>query len=396
MKKNSRPEILIVAGEVSGDQLAGSILQRFQDRKKYHFFGCGGSIMQRLNVEILFHIKQLEVIGISEAIFKYALLKRYLKSLIYEAINRKVRHAFLVDYPGFNLALAKELKKNNIQSHLIVSPQVWAWKPKRIYKIKEYITSVLCLYDFEMSLYKKNNVKAFWIGHPIANKVCNYQENKRIESPLSTKRQKKIIVSLLPGSRRKEIERLLPFMIRLAQKIKQEIPNTNFLLPCPQDKFLISLIRRLLHKDRGKSIKLMSGKIYDALSVSQMAVVCSGTASLECVLFGVPLLLLYKTSWLSYLIARLFLVIPYIGLANVISSRFVHREFIQQDIKLNPICKEACRLITDQVYRKKMLGDFSKIKNKITKKDASLEGCKIMEKILRNKFKFYEYKSVSE
>ena len=467
--------------------------------------------MQKLNVEILFSIEQLEVIGISEAIFKYALLRRYLKHLVNKAIERRVRHAFLVDYPGFNLALAKELKKNNIQSHLVVSPQIWAWRPKRIHTIKKNITSILCLYDFEVEIYKKNNIPAFLMGHPVMNKISSYKKNvkesnakmrpsvsseaqvpytagaarpkhpyppkgmndvgkryvtpavkhrtydaqfytptpgedfmpqheaqvpytadaarpkhpyppkgmndvgKRYVTPAVKHRtydaqfytptpgeatmrkpedfvrehkQEKSTILLLPGSRRKEIDRLLPFMLQLAQKMEQSIPNINFLLACPEDDLLITQIKHYLHQKKSNKVRLMPGKIYDALSVSQAAIVCSGTASLECVLFGVPFLLLYKTSWLSYMVLRLLLTIPYIGIANVISSRFVHKEFIQKDIDIDIVFHETVDLIMDQNYQRKMIADFKTIENKITGKDAALEACNIICKILTKRVKF--------
>ena len=163
-------------------------------------------------------------------------------------------------------------------------------------------------------------------------------------------------------------------MTQLAQEIERKVQGIDFLLPCPKDDLLITRIKHHLYQETNNKIKLMPGKVYNALSVSQAAIVCSGTASLECVLWGVPLLLLYKTSWLSYLIGRFVVTIPYLGIANVISSRFVHKEFIQKDINMEPVCQEAVKLITDQNYRKKMIDDFRKIEKKNHSKRCSLGG----------------------
>ena len=388
LKTNNQriPEnVLIVAGEVSGDQLAASIFQKIQDSKQYHFFGCGGDELKKLNVEILFHVKQLEVIGYSEAVFKYISLKSYLKYLVRESVRRKVKYAFLVDYSGFNLILARKLKKHNIQSHLIVSPQIWAWRPERIHTIRENIVSVFCLYDFEVEIYKKNRVPAFLIGHPIADKVFEYKKIQP-KSASDVRTQKKCTISLLPGSRKKEIDRLLPFMIQLSQVMAKKLNNLNFLLPCPRDKRLTSRIKSYLGNSKA-NIKLIPGKIYDALSVSQVAIVCSGTASLECVFFGVPLLLLYKTSWFTYLIGRSIAITPYLGMANIIASRRIHKEFIQGDIKIDTVSQEAMKLISDHYYRKKMIDNLKRIENKITKKNAPLEASRIIKKILKNRLK---------
>ena len=375
-----------MAGEVSGDQLMASILAELRLKKKYNIFGCGGDKMKKQGLETLYHVREMEVVGFSEVISKYFRLRKYMNELIRQVKIRGVGDAFLVDYPGFNLRLAKRLSRLNVDCHFVVSPQLWAWNYKRIYKMKKWVKNVLCLYSFETKIYEKHGIPAHFIGHPLFQEMqTRAKEITANTNPVKKKNtgQKPPgkYVCLLPGSRRLEIERILPFMLRLCKTFQSQHKEFSFLLPCPTNKDLIKKIRSYTIPHRMK-IRLMPGKVHEALAVSHAAIACSGTVTMECLFWRVPFLLLYRTSWFTHRLGRLLVQIPYLGMVNVLGGKFIHREFIQGDIKLHRVMPELVRIIFDEPYRNVMLKEFNAILKNMLQKNPAKKGASVVEGIL--------------
>ncbi len=287
----------------------------------------------------------------------------------------------MIDYPGFNLHLAKKLSKLDIQCHFIVSPQIWAWNYKRIYKIKKYVKNILCLYEFETKIYKRHNISAHFMGHPLIENIR--VKTRNINNSFNKKYTQKYI-SLLPGSRRREIDRILPFILKLCKKfIEKNNNNENiqFLLPCPNDKNLIKKIKQYTAPYKNL-VKLMPGQVHEALSKSYAAIACSGTITLECLAWRVPFCLLYATSWPTYFIFKQLIKISHIGIVNIMAGKLVHQEFIQGNLKEKNVLPEFTKIMFDQLYRKNMLKEFEHILKRIPEEDPVKKATSIIKNIL--------------
>jgi lipid-A-disaccharide synthase len=380
--------ILIVAGETSGDILGGAIIEQ---RKKLGdndlvFWGFGGLKMLNAGVEIVKDIQELSVIGFWEALINYKRLSRYLDNLVVEAVRRKISGAILIDYPGFNLKLAEKLSALDIPVYQIVSPQIWAWHFNRIFKIKKFVKAVLCLFKFELDIYKEKEIPAVFIGHPIVQKVEKFKKShaKEIAKEIAKnkgkikKRNGKIRkIALLPGSRVSEIKRHLPFLLEAAGLFHNLHPETIFEIPSASNH-----ISALLKNYRlPEFITIREDTPYLTLATSDSGIVCSGTATLECALFNLPFLLIYKTSWATWFLGKKLIQIPYIGLVNVLRNSFVTKEFIQSDMRPDIVLQELEKINFDKKYIKRMIDEFGKVKTGVYSKDPAQAAAKFFAKI---------------
>lgn len=374
--------ILVVAGETSGDILGSAVLKQWKKSgaKKISFWGFGGSELKNAGVEIIKDIEDLSVIGFLEAILNYRRLSSYLDNLVLEAIKRNISCAILIDYPGFNLKLAEKLHENGIPVYLVVSPQLWAWHYNRIFKIKKYIKCVLCLYKFEMEMYKENDIPAVFIGHPIMQKIELFIQKHKSDIAKIKKRNRDIRkVALLPGSRWSEIRRHMPFIIETAGRFREKYPDTTFEIPSASET-ISELLKEYQLPDY---ISIRDKNTYLTMATADSAIVCSGTATLECAIFNLPFLLIYKTSWATYFLGKKLIRIPFIGIVNVLCKSFVTKEFIQSDMRLNLVLPELEKINFDPDYIRIMKKNFTKVKKEIYTKDPAMAAAKFFSKIIK-------------
>lgn len=384
----SPENILVVAGETSGDTLgARTIAQWKKINPQISFWGFGGTQMQEQGMEILHTTEELAVIGLSEALIHYRRLKSYAEDLVAQVQKRKTKFVLLIDYPGFNLRLAKRLAEYNIKCHLLVSPQIWAWKYGRIHVIKQYISSVMCLFPFETEIYAKENIEAVFIGHPLTEKVktsLKKFEGKTDTNPIAkmvnSSRQDSVLI--LPGSRKNEIARHMDFLLRVARQLHKKYPQLTFIIPAAGEKAELAL-KEISLPDY---VVLVGQNSHAAMDYCHAALACSGTATLECALFQIPFALIYKTSWLTYWVGKAVVRLPYIGMVNVLAKKFVTKEFIQSDMKVFDVVAESERLLFDKPYRENMLNAFKEISNELdTRQTPSLLAARWLNKKLLNK-----------
>ena len=312
--------------------------------KKSHpsvsFYGLGGEKMKQAGCDIDYNIVDLAVIGFLEVIKN---LKKF--RMIFNNILKKIDRtppdlAILVDYPGFNLKLAQELKKREIPIIYYISPQVWAWGKSRIKTIRRLIDHMIVLFKFEEELYKKNSVPATFVGHPLLDLVKTKLDKVEFLNKFSL-RDSKYIISLLPGSRLKEVKVHLPIMLKTAKLIKEKSGQTRFLVlraPTVKKEVFDSII-----SDCSLPVHLISDLTYEGLSVSDFAIVASGTATLETAILEVPMAIIYKVSLLSWLFLKSVVKLPFIGMVNIIAGRKIIPEFIQY--RANP--KDISSYITN-------------------------------------------------
>lgn len=376
--------VLVVAGESSGDNLASSIVSEWikSAASKIDFWGCGGSKMQAIGIDILYDVEDLAVIGFIEGLANYMRLKKILNRLVKEAKKRKITAAVLVDYPGFNLRLAQKLHHLKIPVYLVVSPQIWAWRYKRVETIKKYIKAVFCLYQFELGIYQKEGIRAYFMGHPMAFKIKDFlKENSGVIKKERQKIKQRIKIALLPGSRRSEVENHMPFLIQVAVKFHQKFPQTIFEIPTASPE----MSEWLNAYELPSCISVQNETTYLTLATATAGIICSGTATLECALFNVPFLLIYKTSQITYEIGKRVIRLPYIGLVNIIANRFVTKEFIQDDMDEKAVLEELEKLTLNAKERKKTFASFKEILKSVETPNPAALCAKILKADLSGK-----------
>jgi len=369
MKKS----VLVVAGEASGDTLGGAIItawkkQKSFDNKNCEFWGYGGAQMEKAGVRTIRSVDELATIGFWEGLKNYRRLKGYAHDLAKMCKENGVKHAVLIDYPGFNLYLASLLKMEQISVYLVVSPQIWAWHYSRIHKIRKYIDTVFCLYRFETAIFDQEGVKSHFIGHPVVDKIKEAKVKLKSKVlKLNSKFKGRMRVAILPGSRISEIKRHLPFMLECARRFKSSNTDAEFFIPTPTD----TIDELVQSYELPEYVHVYKGDSHLILQSTCAAIACSGTVTLECSLFNLPFLLIYQTSFVTYHIAKRLIQGDYIGLVNIIGKKAITKEFIQNEMKIEPVLEELERLLVDKIYRKQMLSNLREVnKNVISKSPA--------------------------
>jgi lipid-A-disaccharide synthase len=382
-KRNAPVRILVVAGEESGDILGGSIIAAVRKKNRgLTIWGCGGRRMAKSGVDIRYSSEELATIGFFEAARNYRRLKKIVNALVREAVANGTQMAWLVDFPGFNLILAKALKAHGIHSTMIVSPTVWAWKYKRVFKIRDRFDRVLCLYDFEPKIYKEIGVEAHYIGHPLTVETAGFRKSlSQKKNPLLALpevalqlAQKKKVIAIMPGSRPAEVHYHTERILDGVRMFQANNPGYIFVLPAANDRIYKLLETYSLPPDT--YLTHLSAPY--VLNVATAAIACSGTVTLECALFGVPHLILYRSSWLSYGIFKGVIRIPYIGMVNVLAGKFIVQEFLQHKFKGPAIAAELERVANDGAYRRTQLTELKKIATRLTAFEPSKRAAEIL------------------
>jgi lipid-A-disaccharide synthase len=369
--------ILIISGEHSGDNLGSGLMKELKALKPgLNFFGIGGKGMQNEGLESFADIEELNVIGLFAALFKYRKLKKIANGLIQKLKEKNCDTAILIDYPGFNLALASMLKNENPNFKIIfyVSPQIWAWRFKRIHKIKKLVNLMILLFPFEKKIYDKYEVPNVYVGHTVVNNVkIAFENGKPLDFPSDS-----IVISLMPGSRTTEISKLLEPLLETSLILNQYFVKKNkkihFLVPNINDKeekFILSKISEYKELDPKISLEYIYNNTCRCIEKSDLVVLASGTATLEVALFEKPMIILYKTSFFTHFIGKRIVSVPYIGLVNVLSEKFICKEFLQNECNAINISQEAKRILEDSDYRNTMIDYIKKVKEDLGQGDSS-------------------------
>jgi lipid-A-disaccharide synthase len=335
--------LLVVAGEDSGDLHGAELLRELKARRPdLRVVGVGGPRMTPLLDRKLADVKDLAVVGFFEVIKHLPRLNRLFKQILGAAREEQVAGALLIDYPGFNLRLAKALRAQlpSVTLHQYVCPQVWAWKKGRIPDLGRTLDTLYCLFDFEPELFRGFPVDARFVGHPLVEVVkpeCDRTAFFR-ETGLDASRP---LVALLPGSRTGEIQRLLPPMAELTRRWRQARPEVQWVLPVAP-----TLEPAFVRAHLGDApVTLVQDRAYAARAHADAALVASGTATLETALLGTPFAIVYRLNGLTYQLARRIVKVPYFGLANVVARREVAPELLQDEVNPERLGRELARLL---------------------------------------------------
>ena len=342
--------ILLVAGEVSGDMHGADLVKalRSQD-ENLSFLGLGGDAMQRQDVKLLEHTNQLSVMGFSEVIFKIFFFKKLIRR-IKKIVNEEQPMAIiLIDYPGFNLRLAKKLNKSSVPIYYYIPPKLWAWKKNRIKYLRKYIKKLFVIFPFEYDFYKKQNLNVEYAGNPLVQQISNLEEKEIIWNA-------EYKVALLPGSRLQEIKNILPIMLDVTEKLIKH--NISYIIAAP-NKHIANEISKY---PQAKDLRLIIDDTLSVVKHADVAIITSGTATLEAALLDTPHLLVYRTSRITFWLAKKFLKLKYIGLVNIILQKIACIELIQNQLTSENLSKELEKLLLHKENKEKMSIEFRKLR----------------------------------
>jgi lipid-A-disaccharide synthase len=331
--------------------------------------------MQAAGVELYADLTDLAVIGFFEVLKNLKKIKAIFRILLKKTDEAHPSLAILVDYPGFNLRLAAELKKRQIPVVYYISPQVWAWGRKRIKVIKKLVKRMVVFFEFEKELYEKTGVPVYCVGHPLLDLVKPKLDKAQLLRRLQLL-ESKYTVAILPGSRIGEVKTHLPIMLRAATIIKEKLNDAQFLI-LRSSNVKDDVFKEIL-AGFPLPVHLLTNQTYDCLAASDFALVASGTATLETAILGIPMAIIYKLSFLSWLYLKRAVKIPFIGLVNIVAGKKIVPEFIQYNARPEKIADYAIKLLTqpeDSQIIKKLLGN---VKNALGEKGAATRAAQII------------------
>jgi lipid-A-disaccharide synthase len=370
-------KLYIIAGEASGDLHGKNLLIGLQQlQPQLEVRGVGGDGLQGQGMGLVRHIRETSFMGFTQVLANLGKIRRLFKDVKADVLQFKPQAVVLIDYPGFNLRIAKWFKAQGIQVFYYISPQVWAWKKNRIHKIKARVDKLFVILPFEKPFYEKEGYAVEFLGHPLLDEIAG-----RTFHPDELRRQlldpDERLVALLPGSRKQEIARILPQMLA----IKNRFPRSRFVVaaaPSLDDEVYAEIIGNA-------DIPVLRGHTYDLLAAADAALVTSGTATLETALFGVPQVVCYAANAVSVRIARWLIKVPYISLVNLIMDREVVRELIQKDLHPEALAAELRRLLDDPKRRAQVQADYAELRTKLGDTGASKRVAERMLGLLRGK-----------
>ena len=359
----------IIAGEASGDLHGSNLIKELKKLDASATIRCwGGDKMQQAGGELVKHYRELAFMGFWEVIKNIFTILRNLRFCKKDIEQFQPDTLILIDYPGFNLRVAKWAKQKGLRIIYYISPQVWAWKENRVKMMKETIDKMIVILPFEKDYFKnKCKWEVEYVGHPLVEVVDSQQSTVN-----SQKFSDKPIIALLPGSRKQEILKKLPVML----EVSRSFPSYQFIVakaPGLDDDFYSSLLNPY------NNVSAVSGKTYELLMQAKAALVTSGTATLETALFGVPEVVCYKGSFLSYEIGRRLVKVKFISLVNLIMDKLVVKELIQHDMNVKNLLLELQELLTNEQRILQLKKDYADLKNLLSEKgNASAKAAQLI------------------
>ena len=351
MSKN----LLVIAGEASGDMHGADVIRELKTRMPdVTLWGLGGDALRAEGVETIHDIREMDVMGFVEVIRRYPFFKRIFNDVVREAERRRPDAVLLIDYPGFNLRLAKQLHKRGIKVFYYVCPQVWAWNRGRIPKMAKIIDRLMVIFPFEVDVFKGVDLQVDFVGHPMVDELREFRE--RDPAPLPRNGEKKI--ALLPGSRRQEIRYILEPLLEAARLMEETRPELSFIIPVPERRLgMVEDILRTAQK-APRNVSIVKGQAREVLKQADAAFVTSGTATLEAALLGCPTVLVYRGSKANYWLARALIRVPWVGIANIVSNQEIMPELLQDDMTPSRLVAALEPLLDDTPERAAMLQSF--------------------------------------
>jgi lipid-A-disaccharide synthase len=351
-----KKKVVIVAGESSGDLYGAKLAEALAALSPHvELYGIGGTEMERRKVKLLFSSSELAVVGATEVLEKIGHIWRAWRQMKRFIRDKKPHLAVLIDYPGFNLRLAKVFKAHAVPVLYYVSPQVWAWRSGRIKKIARRVAKMAVILPFEASLYEQAGVDVKFVGHPLLDILDQDLTREKARRRLGIAAHA-LVIGLLPGSREREVKSLLPPLLGAAEILSTDFPGARFIVP-----LAASIDRDMVQgniAERRLPIEIVEGRTFAVMKAADLLLMASGTATLEGAIAGCPMVIIYRLSLLSYLIGRMLIKVKCIGLANIVVGKKVVPELIQGEVTPQRIALEAKRILQDHAKRKEIRDEF--------------------------------------
>ena len=373
-KKN----VMIVAGEASGDIYGARLVLALKElAPDITFFGLGGPAMENAGVRVIHQVSDLSVVGLTEIIPRIRHISRVLSDLKKSLKGNPPDLLILIDYPGFNLNLAKKAHSLGIPVFYYIPPQVWAWRERRVKKIGRRVDRVAVILPFEREFYQKHGLEADYVGHPLLDLSLPSKDKNEIRKDLGISYEHDPIVALLPGSRAEEIIRLMPAMTDAAEIISRSYPRLCCILP------LASTVREDVVKPYLENvmvdIRIGRSDTKELLKIADLALIASGTATLEAAIMETPMVIAYKVSPLTYIFGRFLVKVSYIGLVNLVAGKAIIPELIQGNATGSRLAEEGLGILENGGMRKEMRKELQLVKEQLgrggaSKKAASIAG----------------------
>ncbi len=349
--------LYFLAGEASGDTHGAALMTALHSLdQSLHFTGRGGPRMRAFaGGDFADWSEHSAVLGLWEVLKQYGYFRRQFQATLHEIARVKPAAVILIDYPGFNLRLARALRQQSLGGKIIyyISPQVWAWNRRRIPQMARALDLMLCIFPFEAALYNQSGLRTVFVGHPLME-TLRAQETAVARQP--------DLIGLFPGSRMREVRKILPTMLQTAQRLAESKPELQFEIAAATAK-LEREIQALLAVSAlpAKRVRVTTGAATSLMQRAQAGIVASGTATLEAAFFRMPFLLVYRVAWPTYIAGRMLVRVPHLGMPNVLAGREIVPEFIQGAARPNEICAAVLRLLNDPIARETMLANFDNV-----------------------------------
>ncbi|KTD16098.1 lipid-A-disaccharide synthase [Legionella jordanis] len=366
---HSKKRIVIVAGEASGDLHASNLVRELLAwDKNLEITGIGGRHMEEAGVKLLSDLARFGVTGLIEVFRHLRVIKQAFRAIQMHLRETKPDLLILVDYPGFNLRLAKFAKQElGIKILYYISPQIWAWKANRIKTIQANIDRMAVILPFEKEIYQNAGVAVTFVGHPLLDKIQDCSNIELARAALNLPKDKRL-VALLPGSRIHEIEKHMPVLIETIEILNQQHQGLHFAIPIAnslQPEFVKSYF-----KDKQLNVSFIVGQAKEVVACCDCAVVASGTASLECALQEKPMCIIYKGSWFSYYLAMKLIRVKYLGLCNLLTRQMIVPELLQYDCNSKELSQTLNELLTNEETTHRMLERLQRLKFSLSSEQA--------------------------
>ncbi len=351
--------VLVIAGEISGDMHAARVVEAVRSRQPdVRFWGIGGDELEKAGMEVLYHVRDMAVMGLTEVLQRYFFFRKVFHRMQALARERRPDAVWLVDYPGFNLPFARKMNRLGIKVLYYVCPQVWAWRRSRIRRMARDVDRLLVIFPFEVEVFSGTGLRVDFVGHPLVEETRHVWNGMEADLPWPGEER----VALLPGSRVQEVERILPVMLEAARRLERMRKDMGFLIAAPSSKIAEVASHRVQSSGvKPERIEIVVGRTREALKQARAAMVASGTATIETALMRCPMIVVYKTAALTYWFGRRLVCVPDIGMVNVVAGKRICPEFVQQEAQPEKMAEAMEAILDDTPERTLMVKELESV-----------------------------------
>jgi len=378
----SKVRVAIAAGDISGDVHGASLAEEIaRIIPGVELFGVGGERMERAGVRLLHRMDRLAIVGFIEVLRHIPAAHRVMKDILQSLATLKPHVLVLIDYPGFNLRLAHAAKREGVRVVYYIGPQIWAWGGWRIRRIASSVDKMVVTFPFEIDLYRRAGVDVEFVGHPLLDMVESKLDRRTFAARLGIDPEKPII-GLLPGSRAQELRRLVPVMLDSAEEMSRRRDGLQFVVACAPGGCQSFVQERA--RGQRLTLKVVRGLTYEVMKNADLLLVASGTATLEAAILGTPMLILYKISFLSWLIGRQLIQVPNIGLVNILAGREIVPEFVQFGARRSKIVRAALEMLDGEERLSAVEQDLDAVVQRLGPVGASRRAAQIVADLIES------------